>query len=76
LIDEENEEKIKEKKASRTFHPVIHLTQVGEAVLSNIFLKRLQLHQKSRSTRGAGARAILGGAGALPNRPFICISMI
>jgi hypothetical protein len=33
------------------------------------FPKRLRLHQKSRSTRGARAGAVFGGAGALPNRP-------
>jgi hypothetical protein len=33
------------------------------------FPKRLRLHQKSRSTRGARAGAVFGGAEALPNRP-------
>jgi hypothetical protein len=36
------------------------ITQLGEAVLPNVFLKWLQLHQKSRSTR-------VTRAGALPN---------
>jgi hypothetical protein len=31
------------------------------------FSKRLRLHPRSRSTRGAGARAVFRGAGALPN---------
>jgi hypothetical protein len=65
-VDEEKKEK---RRVLWTFHPLIHLTQPGEAVLPNDFLKWLQLHQKSRSTRGA--RAILGGAGALPNKPLI-----
>jgi hypothetical protein len=52
-------------------HLFIHITQSGEAVLPNVFLKWLQLHQKSRSTREAGARAVLGGAGALPNGPLL-----
>jgi hypothetical protein len=41
------EKKIKEKKEKRTLwtlHSLIHLTQPGEVVLPNIFLKRLQLH--------------------------------
>jgi hypothetical protein len=31
------------------------------------FPKRLQLHQRSRSTNGAEAEAVFGGAGTLPN---------
>jgi len=31
------------------------------------FPKRLQLHQRSSSTRGARVEALLGGTGALPN---------
>jgi len=38
--------------------------------LPNIFSKWLQLHQRSRSTRGAGAGAVFEGAGASANRPF------
>jgi hypothetical protein len=38
------------------------------------FPKRLPLHQKSRSTRGARAGAVFGWAGALPNRPIDCCS--
>jgi hypothetical protein len=30
-----------------------------------------QLHQRSHSNRGARAGAVFGGAGALPNRPFV-----
>jgi hypothetical protein len=45
--------------------------RAGETVLPNVFLKWLHLHQKSLSTRGAGARYVLGGAEALPNRPWV-----
>jgi hypothetical protein len=74
-----NKEKMKEKEREKgralwTFYPLIHLTQLGEAVLPNVFLKRLHLHQRSRSTRGARAGAVLGGAVALPNRPFVILS--
>jgi hypothetical protein len=71
VYEEKIKEKIKEMKKIRralwTFDLLIHLTQPGEVVLPNIFLKRLQLHQKSCSTREA--RAILGEAGAFPNTP-------
>jgi hypothetical protein len=52
-IDKDNKEESKrnKKRVLWTFHPLIHLTQSGEAVLKNVFLKWLQLHQKSRSTR-------------------------
>jgi hypothetical protein len=57
-----------------TSHPLIHLihlTQPGEVILPNIFLKQLQLHQKSRSTRRAKAGAVLGGAEAQTGPIFI-----
>jgi hypothetical protein len=63
-----------------TFYPLIQLTQLVEVVLPNVFLKRLHLHHRSRSTRGvrAGALlgeagAVLGEAGALPNRPIVFV---
>jgi hypothetical protein len=32
-----------------TFHFPIYFTQPGETILTNVFLKQLQLHQRSRS---------------------------
>jgi hypothetical protein len=61
--------KVKKEGALRTFHPLVHSTQLGEVVLPNVSLKQLQLHQRSRSTRVARAGAVLSEAGALPNRP-------
>jgi hypothetical protein len=45
-----------------------------EELFCQTFFKTTQLHQRSHSTRGARAGAVFGGAGALPNRPFVCAS--
>lgn len=66
--------KEKKRRVLWTSHPLIHLihlTQPGEVILPNIFLKQLQLHQKSRSTRRARAGAVLGGAEAQTGPIFI-----
>jgi hypothetical protein len=62
-------EKRKKKKKKKGHYGHFTLRQLEKAVLPNVFLKRLPLHQKSHSTEGARARVVLGGAGALPNRP-------
>jgi hypothetical protein len=54
-----------------TIHPPIHVTQSGEAVLPNVFPKRIQLPHKIRSTSTATAGAATTRAGALPNAPFV-----
>jgi hypothetical protein len=77
IKNKKNREKIKKKRKKKGYYGhftfLFIFTQSEEAVLPNVFLKRLQLHKKSRSTRGAGAEAVLVGAGALPNGPSIVL---
>jgi hypothetical protein len=70
-IEKTIKKKRKRKGHYRHFTFLFIFTQSEEAILPNVFLKRLQLHKKSRSTRGAGAEAVLVGARALPNGPLI-----
>jgi hypothetical protein len=53
-----------------TIHPLIHVTQLGEVVLPNVFLKWIQLAHKIRSTSTATDGAARATAGALLNAPF------
>jgi hypothetical protein len=53
------------------FHPLIYITQPEEAVLRNVFLKRLRFSHRIRSTNAATAGAATATAGALPNAPVI-----
>lgn len=52
---------------------IMGMTQPEEAVLPNISSKRLQLHQKIRSTNTAGAGAATATAVAVPNTPSMSI---
>jgi hypothetical protein len=62
--------KSKKSKKKKVCYGHFTFTWSVEAVLPNVFLKQLQLHQKSRSTEGAKAGAVFSGAGALSNRPL------
>jgi hypothetical protein len=66
----ENKKREKRKREKErllwTFHLFIYVTQPGEAVLPNVFLKRIQLPHRIRFTSTATA-----GAGALPNAPSV-----
>jgi hypothetical protein len=68
----EKRNKVKRNKEEKKKGHYGHFTlrRSEEAVLPNVFLKRLPLHHKSHSIEGARARAVLGGAGALPNIPL------
>jgi hypothetical protein len=59
--------KKEKKRALWTFQHFIHHTQLGESVLPNVFLKRIQ---PSIATAGAAT----AGAGALPNTPLFTSS--
>jgi hypothetical protein len=75
---EQGEEKIRwrGKRVMWSLYIFLSILTSTEAVLPNVVLKRLQLHQKSRSTKGAGAGAVLSGAGALPNGPLVCCRLV
>jgi hypothetical protein len=47
-----------------------------EELFCQTFFKTTQLHQRSHSTRGARAEAVIGGAGALPNRPLLAATRL
>jgi hypothetical protein len=66
--------KKEKKRALWTFQHFIHHTQLGESVLPNVFLKRIQLHHRICSTSIATAGAATAGAGALPNTPLFTSS--
>jgi hypothetical protein len=52
VINRKGKRKIK-RKVLWTYHFFIHITQLEEAVLSNIFLKQFQIHQKIYFTTAA-----------------------
>jgi hypothetical protein len=70
---EEKKEKGKIKKEKGrvlwTFHPFVHLTQSGEAVLPNVFLKQFQIYPRICSTGTTTAGAATGAATTLSNAP-------
>jgi hypothetical protein len=53
-----------------TFHLFIHLTQSGEAVLPNVFLKQFQIHLRIYSTGIATAGATTTATTARPNGTY------
>jgi hypothetical protein len=73
-LEKKREKSKKKRRALWTFHRFVNLTQLGETVLPNILLKRLQFHEKSRSTKEVVDGAVLSGAGALPNMPVVVCS--
>ena len=61
----------KEKRKKRGNLDFLQPQSKRQSCFAKRFLKQLQLHQRSRSTGGARAGAVFGGAGALPNRPLV-----
>jgi hypothetical protein len=63
----------REKKSGgiTVLHRLIHVTRTGEVVLPNVFLKRIQLHRRIRSTCTARA-----GDRAVPNAPLVSLGCI
>jgi hypothetical protein len=60
----------KKRRVLWTFDRLIHITQVGEAVLPNVFLKRIQLLRRIHFINTATVGTATAGAGALPNAPL------
>jgi hypothetical protein len=60
--------KIKKVKGIIDIHPLIHITQPREVVLPNVFLKRIHLPHRIRSTDTATAESATT-AGAVPTAP-------
>jgi hypothetical protein len=54
------------------FAPSIHVTQLGEAILPNVFLKQFLIHQRICFTSTVTAEADTAAATIVPNATYTC----